>query len=313
MFLSVQNLTIRNGKKGQWLINDVSFDLHRGKMLTIFGAANSGKSLIAQALIKLLPRNLLKACTGKVLYNGLDLLTLSESQMCKIRGCKIAITFQNIITSLNIMQTLREQLSVAMEIHATSPPQENRILEVLNDLELKNEFLDVFPNSLCGEELQKAALAIAIINNPSILIIDEFDSSLGFYAKARIVLLLRKIQKKYGMSILLFTSDIKILNAAIDDVMIICKGRQIECGSGKILFNKAVHPYFQDIISDDLHCKKINSKGCFFSDTCSYSIELCGEDYPPAFNLQENGHKVCCWLFDKELGWKIDFDEYIVD
>ncbi|NGX61999.1 MAG: Oligopeptide transport ATP-binding protein OppD [Chlamydiae bacterium] len=330
--LSVRHLTTKFEIEGKIykVVDNLSFDLKRGKTLALIGESGCGKSMTALSLLRLLPHPPALPSEGSVLYHGEDLLTLSPKQMQRIRGKKIAMIFQNPSSALNPVYTIGNQLEeVAIaHLHVSKDTARQMTLQALREVHFPNPEMNkhAYPHQLSGGMLQRAMIAMALICSPDILIADEPTTALDMTIQREILSLLSELQEKRGMSILLISHDMGIVSEIAHDGIVMYGGQQIEMGYVPTLFQHTAHPYTQALFASRLDPSiekgKLPTipgsvprltefpKGCRFHPRCRYAMEICKEGPVPDFPFREdkieNTHKVKCWLYDEELEWKID-------
>lgn len=231
-------------------VKDFSFELQKGSIHSIIGESGSGKTMSVMSIIKLLPKNA-KITSGEILYNGVNLLNLSEKEINKIRGKKIALVPQDPMTSLNPLYTIQNQMVETILAHYDYTKEEAIEIAIKN---LKNvgiaepeKKLKVYPYELSGGLRQRVIIAIALSLNPDIIIADEPTTALDVTIQAQILDLLSEI-KKQGKSIILISHDLGVVNKYADFISIMYMGRIVEEADVKTLFKNPKHPYTKALI-----------------------------------------------------------------
>lgn len=253
--LSVSFKTYSPGKKQSSIhaVKKVSLSLERGKMHALVGESGSGKSVSALSVMKLLPYPTAYHPSGEILFEGEDLLKLQGVTLQAIRGKKIAMIFQEPMTSLNPLHNLGKQLTEAITIHQKLSPRkvQKRIEELLDmvDLGQLGARLHSYPHELSGGQRQRVMIAMALANEPEILIADEPTTALDVTVQAEILELLKNLQKEREMSVLLITHDLTIVKNMADEVSVMQKGEIVEQGSVKQVFKKPKHKYTKHLLS----------------------------------------------------------------
>lgn len=331
MLLQVRNLTtkLRLNGKCHTVVDNLSFDLKPGKTLALVGESGCGKSLTAHALLRVLPEPPALPPEGEVLFRGVNLLALPESRMRQIRGRQIAMIFQDPMTALNPVYTVGDQLLETANAHLGLEPKaaENSVLRAFEDVHLPNarDLMNAFPHQLSGGMLQRAVIAMALLCSPEILIADEPTTALDVTIQAQILSLLKELQEKRGMATLMITHDMGVVAEMADDVIVMYGGKQIEEGTVEALFDNPAHPYTQGLFAarpdQGVHQGKLPTiegsvprveelpKGCPFHPRCQYAMDVCRTHKIQSFSLPEKNHKTWCWLYDKELMWKLADEE----
>ncbi|CRX38939.1 ABC transporter ATP-binding protein [Estrella lausannensis] len=320
--LKVQNLKTELYLSGRpyAVVKDVSFDLYRGKTLAIVGESGCGKSLTALSLIRVLPEPPALHPRGKIWYQGINLLDLSEKEMRKIRGGKIAMIFQDPLSSLNPVYTIGDQLAEAAALHLNLFGEEayQKAEEMLNHVGIPSpkERLADYPHQLSGGMRQRVMIAQALISKPDVLIADEPTTALDVTIQAQVIDLLKRLQKEDGMAILLITHDMGVVSELADEVLVMYASEGIESGSVDEIFENKSHPYTQGLFNsrpsgsaeegDVLHpipgiVPQLTDypSGCRFHPRCPFAMKKCTLNSPPLFALGERGrHQSACYLED---------------
>ncbi|WP_348663581.1 ABC transporter ATP-binding protein [Chlamydia vaughanii] len=314
--LQVKDLSISLNKQRRSfpIIESLSFDLHKGRTLAIIGESGSGKSVTAQALMQLLPSPLFSV-SGDILFRGKDLLQAPRGILRSIFGTKISMIFQNPQSSLNPVFTIEQQFQELIRTHLHLPQKEGRdkAIKALIDTGFHNPelCLKLYPHQLSGGMLQRVSIAMALISSPEVLIADEPTTALDVSVQYQILKLLKDLQEKIGMSLLIITHNMGVVAETADEVLVLYAGRMAEYGSAKQIFHNPCHPYTQDLLAsrpsmsdqtfvaipgqpphyDDLPC------GCCYYPRCSKSFAKCATE-PPQIQDVDNGHRVRCWLYE---------------
>ena len=253
--LEVIDLTISVKQGDQWhdLVHEISFQLCAGQTLGIVGESGCGKSLTVQAIMRLLPQPDMKICSGQILFNGKDLLKLSQRQLNEIRGNKIAMIFQEPMTALNPVRTIGSQIREQIQLHQnqlTSKETHRLCLQLLMDvgLDLVEKREKNYPHQLSGGMRQRVMIAMALSCKPELIIADEPTTALDVNIQAQILALLQSLQKKYQTSLLFISHDLAVIAQICEQALVMYGGRIIERASIQQLFNQPQHPYSQALI-----------------------------------------------------------------
>ena len=314
--LKVENL--RTYFRTRWgevkAVDGVSFELRKGETLGIVGESGSGKSVTMLSMMRLIPIPPGRIVEGTITLDGEDLLQLSESEMSKVRGSKIALIIQDPMTSLNPVFSIGNQVTEAIRIHQDIPKRSvmEKALEVLRKVNIpaaESRIRD-YPHQLSGGMRQRVVGAIGISCQPLVLIADEPTTSLDVTIQAQYLKLLRDLQQESGMSLIFITHDFGIVAKMCDRVAVMYAGKIVEVGSVRDIFNKPSHPYTEALLAsvpkmeedvDRLYAIEGQSSllhdlpvGCSFADRCPYVMDRCREEYPPEFPVDE-GHYSACW------------------
>ncbi|WP_229623597.1 ABC transporter ATP-binding protein [Vibrio parahaemolyticus] len=252
--LSVNNLSVSFTTNDGIVdaVKNVSFELQAGETLSIVGESGSGKSVSTNALMKLLPDNAIVHPDSSIMFEGESILDKTERQMQRIRGDRIGMIFQEPMTSLNPYMRVGIQVAEAMMCHRSVNQRKakERVLELFDLVHLPNpqQAYDKYPHEFSGGQLQRIMIAMALINEPDILIADEPTTALDVTVQAEVLLLIKEIQAKMGMAILFITHDLGVVKHFADRVLVMCKGEVVEEGITEHLFSDPQHEYTKMLI-----------------------------------------------------------------
>jgi len=247
--LSVCDLSVAFGEGARELlaVDRVSFEIGKGETVALVGESGSGKSVTALSIMKLLPYPIAHHPSGSVTFKGQELLTMTEQQIRRVRGDDITIVFQEPMTSLNPLHTIEKQIGEALLLHrgVTGAAARARIIELLGQVGIPDPArrLGSYPHQLSGGQRQRVMIAMALANEPDLLIADEPTTALDVTVQAQILKLLKDIQQRMGMSLLFITHDLGIVRKLADRVCVMSKGRIVEQGPVERVYSKPEHPY----------------------------------------------------------------------
>jgi microcin C transport system ATP-binding protein len=253
--LSVRDLSVafRQGGRETLAVDGVSFDLAKGETLALVGESGSGKSVTALSIMKLLPYPSAHHPSGQIQFNGRELIAMSERQMRQVRGDEITIVFQEPMTSLNPLHTIERQIAEILLLHRglTGAAARARVIELLGQVGIRDpeERLTAYPHQLSGGQRQRVMIAMALANEPDLLIADEPTTALDVTVQAQILLLLKEIQTRMGMAILFITHDLGIVRKIADRVCIMKQGKIVEHGAVAQVFRAPQHPYTCELLA----------------------------------------------------------------
>jgi len=253
--LSVRELSVafRQGGRETLAVDRVSFDLAKGETLALVGESGSGKSVTALSIMKLLPYPTALHPSGEVHFNGQELIRMTEREMRRVRGDEITIVFQEPMTSLNPLHTIEKQISEILLLHSglTGVAARVRIIELLGQVGIRDpqERLGAYPHQLSGGQRQRVMIAMALANEPDLLIADEPTTALDVTVQAQILKLLKDIQTRMGMAVLFITHDLGIVRKIADRVCIMKQGKIVEQGTIERVFRAPEHPYTRDLLA----------------------------------------------------------------
>lgn len=319
--LEVKNL--KTGFKtddGHFLaVDDVSFKLEEGKTLGIVGESGCGKSVTSLSIMRLIPNPPGKIEAGEILFNGKDLLTLSDEEMRKIRGNEIAMIFQEPMTSLNPVFTVGNQIGEAIELHQKGLSKQQVREKTVEMLKLvgipePDKRVDDYPHQLSGGMRQRVMIAMALSCNPRLLIADEPTTALDVTIQAQILDLIRNLQKDFNASMILITHDLGVVAETCDDVAVMYAGKVVEYGSVEDIFYRPKHRYTQGLLNSIPHfetghrLQRLETipglvpsmfnlpKGCRFQDRCKFKQADCEAAQPmlKAVDGPSGKHMVAC-------------------
>ena len=320
--LSVRDLQVvyHTKKHDVHAVNGISFDIQRKKTLGFVGETGAGKTTTALSLLRLLPERTAKVLHGSILFEGKDLMQLSERDMQKIRGEKIAMIFQDPMTALNPTVTVGEQIAEALLLHSqkgTSMEKiHQRVDEVLMLVVIPPERKKEYPHQFSGGMKQRVVIAIALACEPELLIADEPTTALDVTIQAQILSLMNDIRERLGTSMLMITHDLGIIAETCDDVAVMYAGQIVEYGTVEDIFSPGRHhPYttglFEAIPNLTAKARRLKPidgmmpdpadlpAGCKFAERCSHCTDRCRAEEPGIFT--ENGHRIKCFLFQGKV------------
>ncbi|MEE9144096.1 MAG: ABC transporter ATP-binding protein [Candidatus Binatia bacterium] len=297
-------------------VDGVSFEVEEGKTLGLVGESGCGKSVTALSIMRLIPSPPGKIVGGEMLYRGQDLLKLNGEAMRKIRGDEISMIFQEPMTSLNPVFTIGNQIGEAIRLHQKLGRRETRekTIEMLRLVKIADPEtrIDDYPHQLSGGMRQRVMIAMALSCNPSLLIADEPTTALDVTIQAQILELIKELQERLGMSLLLITHDLGVVAEQTDEVAIMYAGKIVERARAKAIFDRPLHPYTVGLLNSLPGMGKEKKKrleaipgivpsplelpsGCRFRDRCPKAAAICAEAEPELVE-NDNGHLVACYF-----------------
>jgi microcin C transport system ATP-binding protein len=253
--LEVNDLSVafRQGGKEVLAVDRISFDIAKGETVAIVGESGSGKSVTALSVLKLLPYPAASHPSGSVRFKGQELLGLPENEMRRVRGDDITIIFQEPMTSLNPLHTIEKQIGEILLLHRglAGQPARKRIVELLEQVGIPDPQtrLESYPHQLSGGQRQRVMIAMALANEPDLLIADEPTTALDVTVQAQILKLLKEIQGRLGMAMLFITHDLGIVRRIADRVCVMSKGKIVEQGPVERIFTAPEHPYTKALLA----------------------------------------------------------------
>ncbi|NLD98096.1 MAG: ABC transporter ATP-binding protein [Synergistaceae bacterium] len=313
LLLDIQNLSIHYMAESGTVhaVENLNLTLGFGENLGFVGETGAGKTTTALGIMRLIPNPPGKIVNGKIFFAGEDLLEKNEDEMRKIRGGKIAMIFQDPMTSLNPVMTVDKQIAEMVLLHNDVSEQQalERAVEMLEMVGIKKERAHDYPHQFSGGMKQRVVIAIALACNPILLIADEPTTALDVTIQAQVLELMHELRRKINTSLVMITHDLGIVAEMCDKVAIMYAGRVVEYASTEALYNRPAHPYTEglfnsipDIDRDEEELKVIQGllpdptnlpSGCSFHPRCPYAIDSCAKDAPPMVEI-EPGHFVAC-------------------
>ncbi len=295
-------------------VNDISFNLEAGRVLGIVGESGSGKSVSAYSVMQILT-NPGRIVGGSINFKGQDLATLNEKQMRNIRGARISIIFQDPKTSLNPVFTIGHQIRESIKLHTERKGHavDERAVELLELVGINEpkKRLKQYPFEMSGGMRQRVMIAMALACEPDILIADEPTTALDVTIQGQILELIQKLQKEFGMAVIMITHDLGVIASMCDEIIVMYAGSICERGNADDIFYRPAHEYTKGLIQsiptmvkDDAKLIPIPGspvdllnmpKGCPFGARCSQTMRICLEEKPQEL-LVEPGHAAACWL-----------------
>ncbi len=253
--LSVEDFSVAfsQGGKQTLAVDRISFDIGKGETVALVGESGSGKSVTALSVLKLLAYPAASHPTGKIMFDGRDLLTLPENDLRKVRGRDISMIFQEPMTSLNPLHTIERQVGEVLKLHQgmSDAKARARTLELMEEVGIRDpqKRLQAFPHQLSGGQRQRVMIAMALANEPKLLIADEPTTALDVTVQAQILELLGKLKAERGMSMLFITHDLGIVRKISDRVCVMTKGKIVETGATADVFDKPQHDYTKRLLA----------------------------------------------------------------
>lgn len=303
-------------------VRGIGFDLNKGETLGIVGESGSGKSLTALALMGLLPDGATTA--GQVRYAGRNLLAADERELCALRGNRLAMIFQEPMTSLNPLHRIGDQIAEPLQLHLGMSRQQarERVIDLLDRVGIPNPRgrLDAYPHQMSGGQRQRVMIAMALACDPDILIADEPTTALDVTIQGQILDLIRRLVDDSGMALVLISHDLGVIAETVDRVLVMYAGRAVETGPVREVFARMAHPYARGLFSampriaagqphprpqlptipgivPDLHDLPA---ACAFADRCDLAEPRCRAEFPPAAVIGP-AHHAECWRTDITL------------
>jgi len=301
-------------------VNGISYEMQVGECLGVVGESGCGKTVHALSIMRLIPSPPGKIEKGEVWFGGRDLLTLSESEMRDVRGCDIAMVFQDPMTSLNPVFTIGFQITEAIMLHSgvSEPAAADRAAELLDMVGIADarSRLEDYPHQLSGGMRQRAMIAMALSCNPQLLIADEPTTALDVTIQAQIADLVRSLQEQLGMAVMWITHDLGLVAEIAENINVMYAGHIVEQGDILDIYHRPLHPYTIGLLGsvprlDEAPDTKLDSipgqppdlvalpPGCPFAPRCTYTIDQCLTENPTLKNTDQKNHCIACWCWEQ--------------
>ncbi len=315
--LEIENLTIKYITEDEVVdaVNDISITIYEGETLGLVGETGAGKTTTALGIMRLVPNPPGKIINGKILYDGKDILKVSDTEIREIRGSQISMIFQDPMTSLNPVMTVGEQIAEVIQIHEKLKKDAamNKAKEMLELVGIPGTRSNDYPHQFSGGMKQRVVIAISLACNPKLLIADEPTTALDVTIQAQVLDLMNELKKKFKTSMMLITHDLGVVAQVCDKVAIMYAGEIIESGTLEDLFNNPKHPYthglFGSIPNLESKCERLKPilglmpdptnlpSGCKFHPRCPNAVEICSGTVPKETVLAGE-HKIRCLAYE---------------
>lgn len=319
--LEIKNLSVSfpGGGREVEVLGGVNLSVDAGKIVGVVGESGCGKTLTALSVMGLLPAPPARIRSGEVLYQGKDLLSLSERELRLYRGNRISMIFQEPVSSLNPVYTIGDQIGEVIRVHENVSRAEEklRVLDLLATVGIPSpaERYSSYPHEMSGGMCQRVMIAMALACGPELLIADEPTTALDVTIQAGILSLIKSLRDSMGMAVMLISHDLGVISSIADRVYVFYAGKVVEWGSVEKLFSAPAHPYTIGLINsipgrvagDYLHSIKGSipspgefPPGCRFSNRCEYAKEQCFDSQPPLFPVSAS-HASACFFREEFL------------
>ncbi|NLM46338.1 MAG: ABC transporter ATP-binding protein [Firmicutes bacterium] len=311
--LEIRNLAVEyhTDEAVVYAVNNVNLTVKKGETIGLVGETGAGKTTIARSILRILPPPTARIVSGEIFFNGTDLLKLSEKEMQKIRGNKIAMIFQDPMTALNPIETVGFQIAEAIQRHnkITRFEAVKRASEMLEMVGIPMERYSEYPHQFSGGMKQRVVIAMALSCNPELLLADEPTTALDVTIQAQVLDMMESLKRQLGTSVVLITHDLGVVADTCDSVAVVYAGEIVERGTVEHIFDFAAHPYtlglfgsLPQLDSKEPRLKPIKGMmpdptnlppGCRFYERCPEATAECAEGPPPDVEVAP-GHTVKC-------------------
>lgn len=301
-------------------VDGISFDLHKGETLGIVGESGSGKSVTNLSIINLIQTPPGKIEGGEVLFHGDDVLKMNDKQLRELRGNRIAMIFQDPMSSLNPFLKISTQMVETLQLHQKLSKKEAKAKAIemltLAGIPAAEERIDCYPHQFSGGMRQRVMIAMGLSCNPDILIADEPTSALDVTIQAQIIELMQDLTRRLGTAVIMITHSLGVVAGMCDTINVMYAGRVVEHGTTDDIFYETKHPYTQGLIKSVPRLDQPDSERLFsipgqppnvidlpdccpFYPRCHKAMDVCKKHYPPVFKFA-NGHTCACWLYEQK-------------
>jgi oligopeptide transport system ATP-binding protein len=300
-------------------VDGVTYDVDEGEILGLVGESGCGKSVSALSILRLIPNPPGKVVGGEIWFDGQDLLKMDEEEIRHIRGNRIAMVFQEPMTSLNPVLTIGRQLTEAIELHLKYDKEKSRqraveLLEMVGIPEAAARLND-YPHQFSGGMRQRVMIAMALSCNPKLLLADEPTTALDVTIQAQILEIMARLCKELGTAVIIITHNLGVVARYADRINVMYAGKIIETGTAAEIFANPKHPYTLGLLKsvprlDEARKEKLEPiegvppdlvnlpKGCSFYPRCRFHVEKCLEESPPLMLVAES-HFAACWEHER--------------
>ncbi|HEY7422242.1 MAG TPA: ABC transporter ATP-binding protein [Gaiellaceae bacterium] len=313
-------------------VDGVSYDLYPGEILGIVGESGSGKSVSTLALLGLIPQPPGRIVSGTAMFKGRDLLRLKKRELRRVRGNEVAMVFQDPMTSLNPVLTVGRQLGEAIQTHFPDEKDDvvqQKVIDLLRLVGVPNPETRYtqYPHEFSGGMRQRAMIAMAISNSPSLLIADEPTTALDVTIQAQVLEVLKRVQQETDAATILITHDLGIVAEMCDRVLVMYAGHIVESGTVEAIFRSPRHPYtiglmnsLPKLTEDEEWLEPITGAppslidlppGCPFHPRCFLAREKCRQENPPLAPVEGSAHLSACHFSEELIGRKSKFSEAV--
>jgi oligopeptide transport system ATP-binding protein len=300
-------------------VDDVTFDIMPGETLGVVGESGSGKSITAMSLMRLIPSPPGRIVNGSIMFEGEDIIAMSDEEIRSVRGNKIAMIFQDPMTSLNPVLSINRQIGESLELHMgmNKSQARTRAIELLKMVGIPNaeERVDQYPHQFSGGMRQRVMIAMALSCNPKMLIADEPTTALDVTIQAQILDLMRNLQAEHDTALMLITHDLGVVAGMSDRIQVMYAGHIVETAETEELFANPRHPYTVGLLNsiprlDSMRKERLEPiRGlppdlidlpdmCPFLPRCDYAREKCEQQNPPLMEVAP-GHHSACWYWEE--------------
>ncbi|NLE06948.1 MAG: ABC transporter ATP-binding protein [Crenarchaeota archaeon] len=296
-----------------YALNEINLNVRKGETIGLVGETGAGKTTIAKSVLRILQSPPAKIVSGSIIFQGVDLMTVSEKEMRDVRGNKIAMIFQDPMTALNPIEKVGYQIAEAIELHndISKADAVKRACDILEMVGIQAERYSEYPHQFSGGMKQRVVIAMALACNPILLLADEPTTALDVTIQAQVLEMMNDLKNNLGTSVVMITHDLGVVANTCNSVAVVYAGEIVEYGTVEHIFDNPSHPYTIGLFNS---LPRLNSKerrlkpikglmldpstkpeGCRFYDRCPIAGERCAKENPKSTEI-EPGHLVKCWM-----------------
>jgi len=312
------NISYKMPEKTVYAVQDVSMSIEEQDSVGIVGVSGSGKSTLAMGILRLLPENIIDV-SGEALLNGRDIFKMDEKELRNVRWTEMSVVFQKSMNALSPVHRIGTQMEDIYHTHYPNEPKEkvrNRIYDLLHLVNLSDRVYSSYPHELSGGMMQRVSIALSLIFQPKLLILDEATTALDVVTQTQILNEIMDLEKNMKIARIMITHDMSVVSSTCKKVVVMYAGRVMEQGSVMDVLVSPRHPYTQGLLNSfpsftgekknlrgikgNLPDMSIYPKGCVFADRCPFAKPHCHEELPPLKQIGD-GWDVACFLTEEEI------------
>lgn len=318
--LDIQDLSVayQSNHKDIFAVNHVSLSINAGESMGVVGESGSGKSTLAMAILCLLPKKTAKV-TGSIHFMGKDLTTLSEEELKKIRWKLLSVVFQKSMNGFSPVHRIGTHFEDIYRVNKKNEPKEivkERVLKLFDTVNLSSRVYDLYPHELSGGMLQRTSIALSLLFDPPLIVLDEATTALDVITQGQILNEIKRLERERNVTTMTVTHDISVVASSCKKVAVMYAGQLMEFGDVNTVLKTPSHPYTQGLLKSfpTLKGEKKNLKGipgslpdlslhlpgCPFAPRCNYAKERCHKENPNSVNLSQD-HRVSCHFYNNPI------------
>ena len=311
------SITYKMPNKDVYAVQNINLTLNEQESVGIVGESGSGKSTLAMGVLRLLPSNI--EVSGKALLHGEDIFAMDEKRLREVRWVNMSVVFQKAMNAMSPVHKIGAQMLDIYRVHYPDTPEEEirqHILDLFKIVNLADRVYDSYPHELSGGMMQRVAIALSLIFQPEMLILDEATTALDVVTQSQILDEIMELEKKMNIARIMITHDVSVVASTCKRVVVMYAGQMMEDGDVKDVLVKPKHPYTKGLLNSfpsfsgertelrgipgNLPDLTVLPEGCVFADRCPYAKEKCFKEKPPLVTIKENWHAACHYPIEGE-------------